>query len=564
MRLRPEHFATARYLAVGIACSLLVWPWAHALNWWVPIVGALAGFAYGATYRPGAAGALDGMLTCAVLAIPLWCALDVVVIPVAQGHAAAWSASGMRGAFPALIGWIVSGAALSLVIYGEGVFFGRETPAAAVPTTVADPLRVVIVGGGFAGMTTAAELEKALGADGSIAITLVSQANALLFTPMLAEVAGSSIEPTHISSPLRTSLRRTDVVRARVGSIDLHARRVELAAEDGARDARYIAYDHLVLALGAVSNFFGQENISRVALDFKSLTDAIRIRNHVISVIDRADRELDDGVKRRLLTFVVAGGGFAGIELGGALNDFARGVLIDYPNLRSADVRVVIVHSRDRVLPELSATLASYALERMTERGVEFRLNARVADATPDAVMLDPPETIAANTLVWTAGTAPHPLLATLDVERNKRGAVVVDASMAVPGRANLWALGDCAAIPTGLPGGTFPPTAQHALREAATLARNILASTRNESLSPFRFRSPGSLCVIGHQIACAEIREPLTGKTLLFSGVFAWFMWRAIYLAKLPGFERKVRVIVDWITELFFPRDTVQTIELT
>lgn len=201
------------------------------------------------------------------------------------------------------------------------------------------------------------------------------------------------------------------------------------------------------------------------------------------------------------------------------------------------------------------------ALTKMRERGVSFHLDARVLDATAQSVTIDPGGTIDAETLIWTAVTTPNPLIATIDIERDRRGAAVVLRTMAVPGRPGLWALGDCAAIPTGS-GGTYPPTAQHALREAATLAHNILASIRGATPVPFSFESLGALCVIGHQTACAEVRAPFDGRTLHFSGAFAWFLWRAIYLAKLPGFERKVRVLVDWVTELFFPRDTVQTIE--
>jgi len=505
----------------------------------------------------------DSILTCAALAIPAWSVITLIVAPLLGGHPPAWTATGMRAAFPALVGWILSGGVVGAALPALVALRMRRKPVAAPASEpAAEPTRVVIVGGGFAGMTTALQLEAGLGSDQSVSITLVSEANALLFTPMLAEVAGSSIEPTHISSPLRTSLRRTKVVRARVNGVDLEQRRIELRAYDGETEPRYLDYDHLVLALGAVSNFFGQENIRRVAMDFKSLTDAIRIRNHVIALFDRADRESNDAARRRLLTFVVAGGGFAGVELAGALNDFARGMLIDYPSLDDAEVRVIVVHARERVLPELSPSLARYALSRMSERGVEFRLNTRVADATSTAVMLDPAEEIASHTLVWTAGTAPNPLLEKLGVGRDKRGAVIVEGSMAIAGHAGVWALGDCAAIPDVISGGTYPPTAQHALREAAALARNLISSIRQQPLTNFTFRSLGALCVIGHQTACAEIREPLTGRKILFSGVFAWLMWRAIYLSKLPGFERKVRVLVDWVTELFFPRDTVQTIE--
>ena len=555
------------FAALGALCALLVWPWAHAFAAWVPFVGALGGVGYGRMQTHKDTGLLDRMMTSAALAIPMWLALDVIVVPLAAGHAPAWTANGMRAAIGAWIGWTFFACALSAT---SGTVW-RMLPDAKAESrgNARPPLRVVIVGGGFAGMTAAFELERALGADRSLALTLVSRTNALLFTPMLAEVAGSSIEPTHISSPLRSSLRRTEVVRASVGAIDLARRQIVLLPEADADpdsdvdSGRSIEYDHLILALGSVSNFFGSDEIRTVALEFKSLADAIAIRNRAIAQVERADRERDATRKQRILTFVVAGGGFAGIELAGALNDFVRGIVADYPNLRADDVRVIVVHSRARVLPELSASLATYAIERMRERGVAFRLATRVAGATPYAVVLEPSETIASETLIWTAGTAPHPLLATLDLARDARGAVVVAGTLAVPGCSGVWALGDCAAIPSGEAGATYPPTAQHALREAKTLARNVLASTRGEPLAPFAFRSLGSLCVIGHQLACAEICEPVTGRTLRFAGVFAWILWRAIYLAKLPGTDRKVRVLVDWVVELFFPRDTVQTIDI-
>jgi NADH dehydrogenase len=419
---------------------------------------------------------------------------------------------------------------------------------------------IVILGGGFAGMATGGNLEREFGGDRSVAFTLVSETNALLFTPMLAEVAGSSLEPTHISSPLRTSLRRTQVVRGKVRAVDLDGRRVTVEAGGTARE---LVYDHLVLALGSVSNYHGMEQIERVSYDFKTLVDAIRIRNRVIDMFESADREPDAARRQEMLTFVVAGGGFAGVELAGALNDFARGMLADYPNLSPVDVRVILIHSRDRILPELSGPLAAYALERMSARGVVFRLNARLADARPGVVVLKPEEEIRAATLVWTAGTAPNPLLKTLAIERDKRGAAIVNGTLSVAGRPGVWALGDCAAVTDARTGQPCPPTAQFALREARTLARNIHAALNGLPQVPFHFNSLGALCVVGHQTACAEIAVPFApDKKVRFSGLLAWLMWRAIYLSKLPGRDRKVRVMIDWIVEMFFPRDVVQTID--
>jgi NADH dehydrogenase len=379
---------------------------------------------------------------------------------------------------------------------------------------------------------------------------------------MLAEVAGSSLEPTHISSPLRTSLKRTNVVRGVIEYVDLEKRWGRLGA-DRFSPARELAFDHLVLALGSHSNYLGMKGVEENSFNFKTLTDAMKIRNHVIDLFEQASRETDAGRRKTLLTFTIAGGGFAGVELAGALNDFTRGMLADFPNLSADDLKIILIHSRDRILPELSEPLAKYALERMAARGVTFKLNARVADARPGAVLLKPDEEILTATLVWTAGTIPNPLIKTLPVETDKRGAIIVESTMAVKGWPGVWALGDCAALTDGVTGRPCPPTAQFALREGEQLAHNIHAAIYGKPLKPFHFESLGALAVVGHHTACAEITIPMTGgKTLLFSGLLAWLMWRGIYLSKLPGLERQVRVLIDWIIELFFPRDIVQTIE--
>jgi NADH dehydrogenase FAD-containing subunit len=255
----------------------------------------------------------------------------------------------------------------------------------------------------------------------------------------------------------------------------------------------------------------------------------MRVRNRVIDAFERAEREQDRGRRRALLTFVVAGGGFAGVELAGALNDFARGMLADFPELSPGDVRVVLVHAGQRILPELSATLGAYAEARLRERGVEFRLGARVKDARPGEVVIDPPETIDAETLVWTAGARPNPLVETLPVARDRRGAVIVDATLAVPDHAGVWAGGDCAAVTDARSGKPCPPTAQFALREAKTLAANIHADHHGRPRKPFHFDALGVLAVVGHQTACAELAVPPgSGRTLRFSGLLA-ALWRAI-----------------------------------
>jgi NADH:ubiquinone reductase (H+-translocating) len=537
-----------------------------------PLLSVLIGIAVGAGYsaglKPTRGTYVDNLMAGGALGVPLWGLVSVIAIPVFSNRMPEWNAEQMRSHFPALVGWVVYGAALGLFVQAlndlAAKMWGLESEPDTSPTQ--KKIRIVILGGGFAGMRTAECLEHQFRTNPSIALTLVSETNALLFTPMLAEVAGSSLEPSHINTPLRSSLHRTEFVRGSVVEVDLERRRVFLAGDpaDGDSDRRReISYDHLVFALGAVSNYLGMANLQKYSFNFKTLLDAIRIRNHVIEMFEKADREPDDKRRRALLTFVVAGGGFAGVELAGALNDYAHGILADYPKLQRGELGVVLVHSRDRILPELSESLGRYAQQRMAERGVIFRLNTRLTDAQPGLVTLGDGE-ILAETLVWTAGTAPNPLLKSLALEKDKRGALIVDRALALPGRPGLWALGDCAAVIDGKTEKPCPPTAQFALREAQTLAKNIRAQIEGRPLVKFHFDSLGALCVVGHQTACAELSVPFVRtRSMRFSGLLAWAMWRGIYLAKLPGLERKIRVLMDWTVELFFPRDIVQTIEL-
>ena len=291
------------------------------------------------------------------------------------------------------------------------------------------------------------------------------------------------------------------------------------------------------------------------AFTLKSLDDATRLRNHVIAQLEQADVNPDSQERRRQLAFVVAGGGFAGTEMIAELFDLVHNVLRYFPNIRREELRFVLVHSRDRILPEISEGLADYALQKLQRRGIEFVLNARVAGATADAVLVQDAPEIPARTVVWTAGNQPNPLLATLPCERNRAGAVIADSTLNLKGFTNIWVVGDCGQIPDpDRDGAPYPPTAQHAIRQGKAAASNIAKAMEGKPLKPFRFRTLGMLVPLGRRTGVAEIRG------LRFSGLLAWLMWRGIYLGLLPGVEKKVRVLFDWVIDLFFPRDIVLT----
>ena len=528
-------------------------------------VGVVAGIIYAVSFCPARKAYADTVMATAALGVPLWGIASVLVTPVLSSGHMALGPDDFKRHFPALMEWVSFGTVFGIELQALSDFIlWRFGPESNPTPPLEEPIRrILILGGGFGGMKTAECLESQLSDVSSVSISLVSETNALLFTPMLAEVAGSSLEPSHISTPLRSTLQRTHFIRASLTCIDLDRRKVFLDGSDLDHANRELDYDYLVLALGSVSSYLGIENVKTHAFHFKSLLDAIRIRNRVIEMFEKADREQNPERRKQLLTFVVAGGGFAGVELAGALNDFAHGILPDYRNLERKEVSVVLVHSRDRILPELSETLAHYALNRMAERSVRFRLGARLVDVQPGTVVLSDGQ-ISAETLIWTAGTAPNPLVRSINAAKNDRGALFVDKTLAIPDRPGVWALGDCAAVNDGKTGRPCPPTAQFALREAVTVAQNIRAVLRGLPIKSFHFDSLGSLCVIGHQTACAELTIPFARtRSLRFSGLFAWLMWRGVYLSKLPGFERKLRVLMAWTLDLFFPRDIIQTIEM-
>jgi len=400
---------------------------------------------------------------------------------------------------------------------------------------------VVIVGGGFAGSRLAARLEQRLPEDWSI--RLLSRDNFITYNPLLPEVVGASLLPGHVVAPLRQLTQRTSVSMVQVTAIDLEARLVHYLGEGSGQ----VPYDHLVLACGQSANLSIIKGMARYALPLKTLGDSLFLRNRAIVRLEQAELQTDPELRRWLTTFAVIGGGFSGVEVAGELADFLRASRRYY---RSVDaVRVALVHSGDRLLPELSASLGQFACDKMMQQGIEVHLNARATRVDASCVYLDTGATLAAGTVICTIGTAPNPLLDSLALPR-VRGRIEVNGDMSVPGTPNVWAIGDCAAVPNARDDSISPPTAQFADRQGRQLADNIARAVRNEATQPFSFKPIGQLSAIGHNKAVAEIFG------IRLAGLMAWLLWRGVYLLKIPTLGRKVRLFLEWNWAMFFPPD--------
>jgi len=409
--------------------------------------------------------------------------------------------------------------------------------------------RIIILGGGFGGVYAAIHLEKLLARQGAVEISLVSRDNFFLFTPMLHEIAASDLEITNIVNPLRKLLRKVEVLVGDVNQIDLPNKRVSISPGYRKRSLQ-LDYDHLVIALGSVTNFYDLPGFGELALAMKSLPDAIQLRAQIIRRLEEANSECNPTDRRSLLTFTVAGGGFAGVETVAALNDFVREALPFYPNLCEGMLRVLLVHSGPVILPELGESLGRYTQKVLGQRGVEIRLNTRVKSMTEDNVFLAQHVPIPCRTLVWTAGTVPSPLISSLPCAK-ERGRIIVNQFLQLPDWPDVWAVGDCTFVPDiKNPGKSHPPTAQHAIREGKVVAHNIAAALSRRPQTLFSFKTIGLLASIGRRTGVARIFG------FNFSGFFAWWMWRTIYLSKLPGLDKKVRVAFDWTLDLLFPKD--------
>jgi NADH dehydrogenase len=408
--------------------------------------------------------------------------------------------------------------------------------------------RIVILGGGFGGVTTARTLERLCKRRRDVEIVLVSRDNFLLLTPLLFEVCSGALDARHCSFPIRAFLRTTRFVEAAVRGIDLERRVVHLTA---GTESGELTYDQLVIALGAVTNrrmIPGSEH----AFTFKTLADAFLLRNHIIERFERADVEPDPARKRRQLTFVVVGGGLVGVELFGELTAFADEVAALYRHVSRDEVRFVLLQGGDHLMPEIDPQLAAYGTEVLRKRrGAEIRTGTRVQAIEPGKVHLAG-ETIEAETIVLAAGVVPNPVVAELPVERDRHGRVVVEGTMRSRSHPEVWALGDCAAVPAP-DGRPYPGLAQHAGREAAVLARNVAGALDGRPPEPFVYSTLGMMGSLGHGKAFAQMLK------VRVRGFPAWLVRRTYYLMQMPGWGRRLRIMIDWTFALLFRPDVVK-----
>jgi NADH dehydrogenase len=418
--------------------------------------------------------------------------------------------------------------------------------------TMAKPVRILIVGGGYVGMFTALRLQRKL-SRGAADITVVDPQGNMTYQPFLPEAAAGSVEPRHVVVPLRKVLRHCRVITAAVTGIT-HARKsVSVQPVEG--EPIELSYDVLVVCPGSVSRLLPIPGLAEHGIGFKTIGEAIYLRNHVLSRLDLAASATDPQVRERALTFVFVGGGYAGVEAMAELEDMAGYALRYIPGLEVADMRWVLVEAATRIMPEVSVRLSAYTVDRLTERNIDVRLNTRLESAVDGQIVLSDGESFAADTLVWTAGVKANPILERTDLPRDDAGRLPCQANLTVKGLTGVFAAGDCAAVPdltNDDPNALCGPSAQHAVRQAKTLADNIVATVRGAALHDYRHAYAGSVASLGLYRGVAEVYG------IKLRGPIAWFMHRTYHVSRMPTFNRKVRVVADWTAALLFRREVV------
>lgn len=421
----------------------------------------------------------------------------------------------------------------------------------------AGPARIVVVGGGYAGMNTARSLRKRLPAT-EAAITIIDPRSYMTYQPFLAEAAAGSVEPRHVVVPLREALPGCQVLSGEAVAVDPDENTVKVRVADG--HTRPVAYDALVLAPGSVSKTMPIPGLAEHAIGFKTLAEAIYLRNHVLSRLDAASSTIDPRLRERLLTFLFVGGGYAGIEAMAELADMARAASEYYETISPEDMRWVLVEAADRIMPEVSEGLGRYTVERLTESGFEVHLNTTLESIEDGTAKLSDGTEFTTDTVVWTAGVKPHPLLAETGLPVDKRGRALCSTTLLVEGTSNVFAAGDCASVPDiSRKGGGEPcaPSAQHASRQARRLAKNIVALLRGGKPRRYRHAYAGSVASLGLYRGVAEIYG------VKVKGAKAWALHRAYHLATMPTMHRKTRIAFDWLLSLPFRRQVVAMGEL-
>ena len=420
--------------------------------------------------------------------------------------------------------------------------------------------KIVVLGGGFAGLECTRKLEDYFKNDSEIDVVLVSEDNFLLFTPMLPQVASGMIETRHIVMPIRTIIKKATFYEGRVKNIDPYGKIVNLWGT-GSKRGISLHYDFLVVALGSETNFFGMSDLEKNAYQMKTLNDAVLVRNRLIDMLEQAENETNPILKRSLLTFVVVGGGFAGIETAGEILDLLLDVRKYYPNIKKEDIHVIVLEALSSILPGFSESLAKFAQEKLTEHGIEIRLQTAVTsfdgnevmtkrlDTDKDAIDDSIISSIQSKTVIWTAGVTPVNTIKR-SLFRTDKGKIIVDQNLEVEDFPGVFAIGDCALFFDPITNRPFAPTAQIAEAQAKVAANNLHAIIKNKEKTKFVYESKGQMAIIGKRTGIASF----LGMNI--HGLLAWLLWRNVYLSKIPTWNKRLRVFLDWTADIFFDRD--------
>jgi len=410
--------------------------------------------------------------------------------------------------------------------------------------------RILILGGGYAGVGVLNKIQKTFENNVNVNIELVSESNFFLHTPMLPEMATGTIEPRHIATPIRRFCKRAQFHQSKVVDISLDSKQVTIQRMTD-KSQRVLSYDYLVLAMGGKTNFFGNSNIEKNSFTIKSLDDAIKIRNHIISMLEDADQETNKSLQQKMMTFMVVGGGFSGVETIGELNDFVRESSKKfYRNISYDNIKIILVSAGEKILPEIG-NLGEYAKQALQKAGVKIFTNTKLEDFANGIAVLSNGEQISTSTVIWAGGNSVEKVIQKIDTAHHKSGKLVVNKQLKLDNHPEVFALGDCAFSVDPRSKKPYPPTAQHAIRQAKIVAKNLEYKIRGIGMQEdFIYDTKGSMAKIGKNDGVAL----LLGHE--FRGLIAWFIWKQYYLSTLPTNEKKIRVGLDWFVDLFFPRD--------